>query len=137
MAILTRRTLRALALLAIAAFGFSVQQTRAQDGVSGPPMTLAMVAAPFSKDLSAPALVEPVLLCGNRWVTGTYVLGQNCRNACVNKFHSGCTAQLVNQCRHCWAQLVQCAAQHYGTPAEHCHVCSRNYAECMFHGWGF
>src|SRR5262249_50306321 len=110
MAILTRRTLRALALLAIAPFRFSVQQTRARHGVRAAPIPLARVAAPFSKDLPAPVLVEPVLLCGNRWVTGTYVLGQNCRNACVNKFHSGCTAQLVNQCRHCWAQLVQCAA---------------------------
>ena len=118
--------------LMLAALAPQLQPVRAADDSSSPATTLAMVTpAPLDRSVVAPPLAQPVLLCGNRWVTGTYVLANNCRKACVNKHHAGCTPALVNQCMSCWRALMQCARQTGMTPQAKCTACSERYAACM------
>jgi hypothetical protein len=100
-----------------------------QADASGAPVRVAMTPAP----LTAPPLAEPVLLCGNRWVEGTYVVPRNCMKACLNGHHplGECQTTLAPLCLSCWRQLVVCARNRTIPPAERCKVCSERYAECM------
>jgi hypothetical protein len=115
-----------LLVLVAAALGSSV---RAGD-TSG--MTLAMVPAPLGGQVLAPDVVEPVLLCGNRWVTGDYVLPNNCKKACLNHGHSAlaCKVKLVPLCLSCWKKLQACANKP-GSQKAKCISCSKQYAACM------
>ena len=94
-----------------------------------PVVQVAMTPAP----LTAPPLAEPVLLCGNRWVEGTYVVPRNCLKACLNAHHplSECRTRLVPLCNSCWRELVACAANAGIPPALRCKICSERYAWCM------
>ena len=97
-------------------------------------VTLAMTPAPLGGEAIAP-LAQPVLLCGNRWVNGDYVLSGNCQKACKNLGHPAflCQTTLVALCQSCWKQLEQCAAKPTdpGTGGVKCVACSASYAECM------
>jgi hypothetical protein len=101
-----------------------------QADASGAPVRVAMTPAP----LTAPPLAEPVLLCGNRWVEGTYVVGRNCLKACLNGHHplGECRTRVVPLCQSCWRQLLACANDHNIPPAVRCKVCSERYVGCMW-----
>ena len=105
-----RNLCRALMLIVAAL----ASPARAGDAVA--PMTLAL--APFSGQVFAPPAAEPVLLCGNRWVNGDYVLSGNCKKACTKLGHPAivCQVTLVALCQSCWKQLQGCAAK--PTPPE-------------------
>jgi hypothetical protein len=107
--------------------GPALSQQAAADGAV---FRVAMTPAP----LVAPSLAEPVLLCGNRWVEGTYVLRRNCLKACLNPHHSldECRTKLVPLCNSCWRRLLACANDHNIPPALRCKVCSERYAHCMW-----
>ena len=100
-----------------------------QATTDGSVVRVAMTPAP----LIAPPLTEPVLLCGNRWVEGTYVLPRNCLKACLNTHHplGECRTKLVPLCQSCWRELVACATNQTIPPAIRCKVCSERYAWCM------
>ena len=95
-------------------------------------LALAITPAPLGDNALAPPLAEPVLLCGRRWVSTTYVLPQNCAKACKNAGHSAAEcAKLVPLCRSCWKELQVCANNRTIPPAERCKVCTDRYAACM------
>jgi hypothetical protein len=100
-----------------------------QAATDGQVVRVAMTPAP----LTAPPLAEPVLLCGNRYVEGTYVLPRNCLKACLNSHHplGECRTKLVPLCQSCWRQLVACAREQNIPPALRCKICSERYAACM------
>jgi hypothetical protein len=100
-----------------------------QQAANGPAVQVAMTPAP----LAAPPLVEPVLLCGNRSVEGTYVVPRNCLGACLRSHHplGECRTRLVPLCQSCWRQLVACAGEQNIPPTLRCKVCSERYANCM------
>src|SRR5437879_1661752 len=102
-----RGTLCAFVLIILGTLYLEARQARATDTSSSPAVTLAMTPAPPV----VPRLAEPVLLCGNRWVNTTYVLGSNCMKACLNEGHSAfeCQTTYVPLCHACWAKLLGCA----------------------------
>lgn len=105
----------------------------AQAGDAGGTITLAMSPAPLGSPQIAPTLVQPVLLCGNRWVKGDYVLPNNCLKACLNSGHSAveCKDKLVPLCEGCWKELLACAKAGNAPQAVKCTNCSEHYAKCM------
>jgi uncharacterized membrane protein AbrB (regulator of aidB expression) len=120
-------TLAIFSLLALIALNLHSRQAPAAD-MSGSLVAAAMMPIAPGSDAGPPSLVEPVLLCGNRWVTGTYVVGSNCQKACINRYHQSCTPALVAQCTKCWRALQACAGLNVQNK---CSVCSARYAACM------
>lgn len=115
-----------VALALIAALG-SAQAENAR-------VTLAMTPAPLGSQAIAPLAAQPVLLCGNRWANGDYVVGGNCQKACTNGHPAFlCQTTLVALCKSCWKQLQDCAAKptQPGTSGVKCVACSALYADCM------
>jgi len=129
MTAIRRTAIWAIVLVGSIVLGLPLLQARAEEPAQGP-MSLAMVI-PAPLDQAATPLAEPVLLCGNRWVTGVYVLGSNCRSACQRKFGAACTAQLIEQCTNCWRRLQECAKDSFIPAAQRCARCSERYAFCM------
>jgi hypothetical protein len=131
MATMKRGIFRAFALIVFVALTLLGPQARAEDMSTGPAVTLAMLG-PVSKSLPVPPLAEPVLLCGSRWVTGTYVLGWNCAAACRRRHSAAECVTLVPLCRRCWSDLQRCAVSPAIPPALRCARCSARYANCMW-----
>jgi hypothetical protein len=127
MTMVNRSAVWASALIVLAVLHLHVHRARATDAAGSPAVTLAMTPAP----LVVPRLAEPTLLCGNRWVNTTYVLGSNCMKACLNEGHSAfeCQTTYVSLCHACWATLLGCAKN--GPPATQCPGCTLHYAACM------
>jgi len=125
---LIRNLFSACVLIVVAGLcaGPALSQQAAADG---PAVRVAMTPAP----LVAPALAEPVLLCGKVWVDTKYVVPRNCMRACLNAHHplGECRTKLVPLCLSCWRELVVCARERIGPPALHCKVCTERYANCM------
>jgi hypothetical protein len=130
MAPVSRGTFRAFVLIILVALALPVMHARAEDTANGHAMTLAMLG-PMSKSLPAPSLVEPVLLCGSRWVTGTYVLGSNCAAACRRRHTVVQCVTLVPLCQRCWRDLQRCAVDPAIPPPLRCQRCSARYRSCM------
>jgi hypothetical protein len=132
---LPRRLFCACVLILVAAGLYAGPVLSQQANGSGTVIHLAMMTAPAPLNTEAlvPPLAEPVaLLCGNRWVDTTYVLSNNCLKACLkNHTMADCTTSLVPLCQACWKHLQTCAADKAILPAEHCKVCTTNYAQCM------
>lgn len=121
----------AFALIVLVALTLPVLQARAEDTPNEQSMTLAMLG-PVGKSIAVPSLVEPVLLCGSRWVTGTYVLGSNCVAACRRRHSAAECVTLVPLCRRCWRDLQRCAVSPAIPPPLRCARCSARYANCMW-----
>jgi hypothetical protein len=118
----------------LVALGLPLQQAWAVDPTDGPRITLTAVSGPAGKGALASPLAEPVLLCGNRWVTGTYVVGSNCYRACISRggTPASCKASgWVARCQACWSQLMGCPQWTNLSPAAKCRQCSAKYAACM------
>ena len=121
----------AFAMIVLVALTLAGPQARAEATASAPAMTLALLG-PAGKSIAVPSLVEPVLLCGSRWVTGTYVLGSNCAAACRRRHSAAQCVALVPLCRRCWRDLQRCAVDPAIPPPLRCQRCSARYANCMW-----